>query len=181
MPWCAPSAGILLLKRVQIKKSDSFERAKNYAFLLLKFRPRSQVEISYRLKKKKFSEAIIKETTSFLKDKGFIDDDYFARAWIESRLKRPFGFKRIKQELKLKGLKAETIDKEIDSAKTNYCEQDIVAKLAKQRLANLKHIEPQKAKQRVYAYLLRRGFSPDVIMDAIWTNSTYEVEEGCGL
>jgi len=146
---------------------ESLEKAKNYCFLLLKFRLRSEKEIYERLKKKKFEEEIIRQTVAFLKDKGFIDDELFAKAWIESRLKKPLGLRRIRQELNLKGIDAGIIESRISEIKKNYPERDLVERIAHERFKRLKCIEPGLARERVYAYLLRRGFSPEVIIDVL--------------
>ncbi|OGX41005.1 MAG: hypothetical protein A2984_02870 [Omnitrophica WOR_2 bacterium RIFCSPLOWO2_01_FULL_41_12] len=146
---------------------DDLQKARNYAFLLLKFRPRSEKEIFARLEKKKFAPEIIKETVAFLKEKKFIDDAYFTQVWIESRLKKPLGFRRLRQELKIKGIISELIDSQIEETKKNYCEEEIVSKIVRERVGRLKRLEPQKLKRRLFAYLLRRGFSPQVITDAI--------------
>jgi len=143
------------------------QEARDYAFLLLKFRPRSENEIRQRLKKKKFDADIIESTLSFLKDKGFIDDICFAKTWIESRIKKPLGIRRLKAELSIKGINKAIIDTQINEIKKSYCEEDIVGGIAKDRLNRLKDIDPQKAKKRVYAYLLRRGFSPEVVIDVL--------------
>jgi len=143
------------------------QKAKDYAFLLLKFRLRSENELRQRLKKKKFDADIIELTLFFLKDKGFIDDNYFAKTWIESRIKKPLGIRRLKAELSIKGINKAIIDTQIDEIKKSYSEEDIVGGIAKDRLNKLKGIDPQKAKKRVYAYLLRRGFSPEVVIDAL--------------
>ncbi len=135
--------------------------------MLLKFRLRSEKEIYERLKKKRFDEEITKQTISFLKDKGFIDDSLFAKAWIESRIKKPLALRRIRQELNLKGIDREIIDSQISEIKKNYPEQDLVKKIAQERLKKLKGIELGSAKRRVYAYLLRRGFSPEIIINAL--------------
>lgn len=103
----------------------------------------------------------------FLKDKDFINDTCFTQAWIESRLKKPLGLRRIKEELRVKGIESEIIDDQIQEIKKSYCEEEIIAKIAKVRLSRLKGIEPQKARQRVFSYLLRRGFSPEIVIDAI--------------
>ena len=151
-----------------IKKNiDLLQKTRDYAFLLLKFRPRSENEIRQRLKKKKFNSEIIESTVSFLKDKGFIDDNYFAKTWIESRIKKPLGIRRLKAELSIKGINKAIIDTQINEIKKSYPEEDIVGGIAKDRLNKLKGIDPQKAKKRVYAYLLRRGFSPEVVIDVL--------------
>ena len=145
----------------------SLQKAREYAFLLLKFRQRSRKEIYERLKKKKFGEEIINETISFLKLKGFIDDRLFAKAWIESRIKKPLGLRKIRQELNLKGIDKQIIDSEISEIKEKYAEEEVVGKIINKRLGRLKGIDPNRAKIRLYSYLLRRGFSPEIVIDTI--------------
>ncbi|MDD5166937.1 MAG: RecX family transcriptional regulator, partial [Candidatus Omnitrophica bacterium] len=67
------------------KKTETLQKARAYAFLLLKYRLRSEKELGERLEGKKFDEATVKETLAFLKENDFIDDKVFARAWIDSR------------------------------------------------------------------------------------------------
>lgn len=134
---------------------------------MLKFRLRSEREIYQRLKKKKFNEEIIKRVLAFLKEKKFINDALFTKAWLEYRIKKPLGIRRLKEELKLKGIDKGIIESGIEEITKNYCEGDIAAKIAKERLSKLKDIAPQKAKPRIFSYLLRRGFSYEAIMDAL--------------
>ncbi|MFH0935981.1 MAG: regulatory protein RecX [Candidatus Omnitrophota bacterium] len=143
------------------------EKAKEYAFLLLKFRQRSEKELFERLKKKNFRENIIKQTLAFLKDKAFIDDESFARAWINQRVKRPYGLRRIIRELKLKGIDEECVAGILQELKESYNEEEVVRRLAKERFERFAGIEPVKAKKRIYSYLLRRGFSPEIIIACI--------------
>jgi regulatory protein len=163
------------LKRQPVKKPlwqsspgrDLPEAARAYAFLLLKFRLRSENELLSRLVQKGFSKEIAAETVDFLKNKKFIDDRLFARGWVGSRLKKPFGLRKIKQELVARGLDKEIIEDSLKEAKKDYSESQVVGGLARNRLAKLTGIDPQKAKMRTYAYLLRRGFSPDVVGETI--------------
>lgn len=148
------------------KRTESFAKARDYAFLLLKFRLRSENELFQRLKLKKIPEETIKEVVSFLKEKRFIDDNVFTRAWLNSRLKRPFGLRRIRQELRQKGVDKEIIEQETAKLK-DYSEGQTVLDLAKGRLNKLKGVEPDTAKRRLYAYLLRRGFSPEIVIDTL--------------
>ena len=141
---------------------NNAEKARAYAFLLLNYRLRSENELKARLKQKGFSEELAETTVSFLKDKEFIDDRVFAKGWVSSRLKRPLGLRKIEQELAQKGLAQETIQDALAQAKEHYNESQVVSQLAQQRFSKLKDIEPLKAKVRVYAYLTRRGFSPEV-------------------
>ena len=149
------------------KRSASFNKARAYVFLLLKFRPRSGKEISQRLKRKKFDPRTIAEVVTYLEEKGFINDTEFARAWLEARIKRGFGFKRIGRELSLKGIDKEILDTLIHKVKQQYCEKDAISRLAAKKWRRLSGINPKKAKQRLFGYLARRGFPPDLIIEAI--------------
>jgi regulatory protein len=148
-------------------RSNNPEKARAYAFLLLKFRLRSEAELKARLKQKGFSPELSQDTVNFLKEKEFINDHIFAKGWVSSRLRRPFGLRKIKQELVQKGLAQEIIQDALVQAAVCYNESQVVSQLAKQRFSKLKGIEPLKAKARVYGYLMRRGFSPDTIGEII--------------
>jgi len=150
-----------------ISNKETLLKAREYAFLLLKFRLRSEKELYQRLKQKKFSEEVIRDTIEFLKEKKFLDDGLFAKGWINSRIKKPYGLRRIVQELKLKGIDKEIIEEKLGEAKKNYQEEEVVEELIEERLNKLKNIEPQTARKRVYGYLARRGFSPEIIIDKI--------------
>ncbi len=149
------------------KDTELSEKARAYAFLLLKFRLRSEEELRQRLKKKKFSDPIIRETLAFLREKAFVDDKEFARLWITSRIKKPLGLGRLRQELRLKGVDREIIDNQIEEARKDYSEEEVVSRITKTKLAKLEGIEPYKAKKRLFQYLLRRGFSVDTITNVM--------------
>lgn len=150
-----------------IKNSDPLIKARQYAFLLLKYRLRSEEELRLRFRRKKFDTKTIEETISFLRQKRFIDDRLFCRAWIDSRLKRPYGLRRIKLELKKKGIPAKVIEEESAKVCENYSESSEILELAKTRFEKLKDMEPYAAKRRLYAWLLRKGFNPESVSEAI--------------
>ena len=116
------------------------QAARAYAFLLLKFRLRSEKELEARLKQKGFSLELSQATVNFLKEKEFIDDRVFAKNWVAGRLKRPFGLRKIKQELAQKGLAPEIIQDSLSQAKESYQENQIVRELAEKRFVKLKGV-----------------------------------------
>jgi len=149
------------------RKRNNLEDALSYAFLLLKFRLRSENELQQRLKRKKFDPQDVKAVLAFLKKKEFVNDQLFARSWIKSRLKRPIGIRRLRQELKAKGVDQDLIQAEVEAALEDYSESEVVGKLAAEKLKKLKGIDRHKARQRIYRYLLYRGFSTDTISEAL--------------
>lgn len=163
------------MKRQSVKKQPRQSKllvqdpaqARAYAFLLLKYRLRSEKELRTRLKQKGYTEELATQTVNFLKDREFIDDRVFARGWVSSRLKRPLGKRRIKLELAQKGVAPDVVGEVLGWATQDYSESQTVAQLAKKRFSKLKGIEPLKAKARVYGYLIRRGFAPDLVGEAM--------------
>ena len=150
-----------------MKNKSEPERAREYSFLLLKYRLRSVNELKGRLKAKGFSAEVVRDTADFLKERRFLDDRQFCRAWISSRLKRPWGFRRIRQELRFKGVDKEIVEEQARELSKGYAEAEIIKEIAEKRLNNLKGLEPVKARERVYSYLIRRGFTPETVIDTV--------------
>jgi regulatory protein len=150
-------------------KNDLPEKARNYAFLLLKFRLRSVKEMRERLSKKKFPADVIETVLGQLQEKQFLDDRVFARGWITSRASRRFGPGRIRSELRVKGIAPEMIEEGLKELAESRPEQDEIRRLAEEKFRKLMDsaCDPRTAKRRLYAYFLRRGFSPDIVNEAI--------------
>ena len=146
---------------------DIRTKARAYAFLLLKSRPRSEKEIRDRFKLKKYTHEVIQDTIAFLKAKRFIDDAAFARLWCESRLKKPLGLRKINQELRVKGIDPAIIEQTLAAAQEVMPESETILRLARAKYEKIVHNDPDAAKQRIYALLLRRGFAPEEALDAI--------------
>ncbi|HOU35905.1 MAG TPA: regulatory protein RecX [Candidatus Omnitrophota bacterium] len=126
------------------------------------------------MKRKKFPAGVIDATVRFLKEKQFLDDGRFSRAWIDSRLKRSIGLRRVKNELRLKGIPSALAEASAAAVTEGYDENEIVQGLISRKTATMKGIDRQKMKQRIYAFLVRRGCSADAIMDNL--NKTFRDE-----
>jgi len=147
--------------------SSDITKAKRIVFQLLKFRARSRKEIEDRLKKKKFTRETINSVIEYFDKIELINDEEFASGWMKSRLTKPLGLRRISFELKQKGITEEIIEQLKDNIKDSYNEYEVVSDLAKSKLNKLKNIELDRAKSRIYRYLLSRGFSIDVINEVV--------------
>jgi regulatory protein len=145
-------------------ETDIIKKARSYAYRLLNHRPRSEKEIRQKLYCKGFSKRVIDNILSDLKDKSFVDDNCFARLWMESRLQSSGqGFFKIKHELFQKGISEDIIENVTEQLKGSFDEYDIAAGLVQRRLAAIKGLDSDKARQRLYCYLKRRGFSGNTI------------------
>lgn len=143
--------------------------ARKIVFRLLKVRHRSCQEIIVKLQHKMIPDHIIKDTIKYFKGLELIDDRQFARSWISSRLKKPYGSNRIRCELKNKGIDPETIEREVRglTETRDYSEIEILENLARKRAIKYKGLDLEKRKARLYGYLLRRGFNTHNIVKVI--------------
>ena len=118
-------------------------------------------------KQKKFSEQIIENCVLFFKNIDLIDDCSFAKGWISARLAKPYGINRIRYELKQKGVKQEIINQQIEILTPEIDEEHAAQTLAQKQVQKYKNITHIKKRQRLYAYLSRRGFSSYAIHKAL--------------
>jgi len=151
---------------------QEFDKAKDYCYKLFRYRFRSEKEIRHRLRKRKFSKNIIERIIFYFKGLNYIDDSSFTRSWIEARLKKPYGLRRIEYELRNKGISEKIIKEEIERIK-DYSEYKIVKEIVEEKFTQPLHakqalrIDPNKLKKRLYSFLLRRGFSPEIILEVL--------------
>lgn len=149
------------------EKEKDVRKARKIVFRLLKFRLRSEGEVREKLAAGNIPAPLIEPTIERFKDLKLIDDHQFAKEWIASRLKRPLGINRIRQELRKKGIEKTMIEASLKAAVNSYDEEAVVTELAQHRMTKYKDIDPQKSKQRVYGYLQRRGFNTNTIIQVI--------------
>ncbi len=148
-------------------KEESFRKARSIVFRLLKSRPRGEKELRDKLATNDLPVSIVEQTIKYFKDCALINDVAFARQWTSSRLAKPFGLNRIRLELKNKGIDRTVIEETLKDALRGYDEGAIVEKLANHQAGKYTNSDPKIRKQRVYGYLFRRGFNPDIIVDVI--------------
>ncbi len=146
---------------------ESIQKAKKIVYRLLKFRSRSEQELRDKLKSKNLPTPIAEQAIRYFKELELIDDAVFARQWTSSRMKKPFGLGRIRLELQKKGIDAAIIDKVLTEAGQQYDELAVVTPLAQHRASKYSNVSPEKIRQRVYGYLLRRGFSTSTVIKAL--------------
>ena len=162
-----------------------YQRALEYALL----RPHSQKEMRDYLKKKTLSRTIrvknkktgeyqtkLKEgyDSSLLEpvlvrliERGYVDDERFARLWVENRsVRKGISQKKLRLELQSKGVSQDIIDNCLSEGVRNEREEleKVIAKKAK------KYPDEQKLIQ----YLLRQGFNYSDVLDAVSAASSSE-------
>ena len=148
-------------------QSQNLATAKNIAFRFLEIRPRSTKEIVDKLRGKGCTDRLVEQTIAFLQNQKFLDDERFARDWVEYRLKQSYGSNRIILELKQKGIGREIIQNALSLSAQDDLQEETVLQLAQKRAGRYKNLEPAKRKKRIFDYLARRGFTLELIKKAV--------------
>ena len=144
--------------------SKVLTRAKNTAYRLLTYRPRSGAEIEAKLRDKEFADGIIKQVLSDLGRLGYVNDHVFARQWTESRIRlRGFGRRRIKQELKAKGVAPDIVDEVFAGVFGDRTELETAKQVVENKHRIMKALAPDTRRRRLAGILERKGFSFDII------------------
>jgi regulatory protein len=149
----------------RIAREEQLYEARQYAFLLLSYKARTANELKQRLARKGFSPDIISHTLQRLAELKMVDDAGFARRFAEDRI--TIGHKgkwRVRGELLKRGVDRQ----QIDAAMADAPDETAAAKEVAARYASRnRRLEPAILKRRLYAFLARRGFSPDTIRQVI--------------
>jgi regulatory protein len=151
------------------------------AAMFLAVRPRSVDETRRRLRHLGYADPLVDTVVDRLVGLGYLDDEQFARAWVESRDRaRPRGESALRRELALKGIDRETaravlgeraarVDPDQSAgAMTQDPEAPSADRIAAERLLDrrrsslMREPDPRKRRHRAYALLARYGFDPDV-------------------
>jgi regulatory protein len=166
----------------------------------LEARARSVGEVRRRLTQAGYRSELVEGAIARLGDLGMLDDEAFARAWVESRDRaRPRGESALRRELSLKGLDRATIDAALDARRrgertvrlgeaapvdvaaseeeTRSPDEAAARRLLDRRGAALRReSDPRVRRQKAYALLARNGFDPGTCRDVAtaWVGASDE-------
>jgi regulatory protein len=139
----------------------------------LEARSRSVAEVRRRLTSAGYRAELVDGAIARLADLGMLDDEAFARAWLESRDRaRPRGERALRDELRLKGIERSLADHVLEERRmtrgANAPPPDRTAaeRLMEKHARTLERIaDPRRRRERAYALLARNGFDPETCRD----------------
>jgi regulatory protein len=144
-------------KIASLKSEDASEMAYQKALHFLSYRPRSSAEVRQNLSKRGVSEALVEETINRLQSAGLVNDEEFARAWVENRNSfRPRSKLALRMELRRKGLSDEVFQPVLDE---QVDEEALAFEAARRYAPRLAGLEWLAFRQKLSGFLARRGFS----------------------
>ena len=151
------------LERIKIDSEKYL--IKENSFRYLSNRNHSKLELAQKLRKKKYRKELIDEIILELTEKDYLNDERFANEYFNAKLKRNIGPRKIKAGLYQKGVDREVIE----LVEVNNFDDQILfenaTKVALKKYNQLKvrQIDQIKIKQKLYSFLISKGYSSDII------------------
>lgn len=148
------------------------KRAKKRCLNLLQKRPYTENKLREKLEEGFYPKEIIEDAINYVKSFHYIDDYDFACQYIfyhkstESR-------RKMEEKLSLKGVTKEVLSRAFQDSYCEEEEQELELEQVK-RLLEKKKYDAQstdwKEKQKIYAFLVRKGFNSSTIRKALSIN-----------
>lgn len=144
------------------------KRAKLRAMNLLKTKDYTVRQLQEKLKEGGYPEKIIEETLAYVESYHYTDDLRYAISFISSH-ESSKSRRRIEQDLLGKGIDRSTLEAAWAKWEEQGGSQDEQAMI--HALLEKKHFDPeradQKERQRMYGFLIRKGFSGNLVRRAV--------------
>lgn len=141
---------------VATNTEDLKKRARLRAMRLLNDMGRTELNLRQKLERDGYPEDIIEDAVSYVKSFGYVNDENYARVFIEGR-KNKKSRKEISSSLVQKGIDKEVIERVFEE----YYEEDDTLNAISEILKK-KHYDPEKAErketQKIIGCLVRKGF-----------------------
>ena len=161
-------------KIAQLLAEDEIEVAYQRALKFIAHRIRSKKEVTQRLRKYPTPADVIEIVLARLEEKEYLNDEAFARAWVENRVEfRPRSTFLLRQELRQKGVGEDVIDVVLEEL-----DDEVLAQSAADAfLRKIAHLDDeQKFREKLYGHLARKGFTYAMTAD-ILTNEWQKLQD----
>ncbi len=155
-----------MMRKLPVKvMNPTPEKGMTFALNLLTFRSRTVKEVEKRLKEKGYPQEIIDEIIEKLIKLKYLDDKSYADDFIKSRTK--YGTRKLKIELRQKGIENETVQDCLDECLDSETESSRAICEAQKALKTMRPPYDRAVLLRLRGRLARRGFSSEIINQAI--------------
>lgn len=157
---------------LDVAAHTAWMRERGYRFALdtavayLAARTRTVREVETRLEQAGYDEASRDRVVARLKEAGYLNDAEFADRWAVSRSSRALGAHRIAQELQRKGVDRDTIASALSQVDEEEQLRAAVAQ-AEKLWSRIQGRDARDARRKVEAALARRGYSWDIVREAM--------------
>jgi regulatory protein len=154
----------------QLQDRETMVRARQSAFRFVSYRPRSVAEVRRSLLNKEYDEVVVEAIVSDLVERDYLNDETFAKYWVEQRETfKPRSRLALRQELYEKGVPREIIRRAVRQVD----EVEAAERAAEKRAYRWSHYTEEAFREKMIAYLGRRGFNYTTAKkatDGAWSN-----------
>ncbi|WP_283684665.1 regulatory protein RecX [Parablautia sp. Marseille-Q6255] len=147
------------------------KRAKLCAMHFLQRMDRTEQQLRKKLETLFYPADVVETAVSYVKSYHYIDDVRYAVSFMEYRREEK-SVRRMEQELLQKGISKETFREALAQIETPDEEQQIRRWLDKKHYASV--CQDQKERERIYRFLLRKGYSSSAVRRAMDMEYLYE-------
>lgn len=148
----------------QVYRGIIGKRVIKRAMHLLEKMDRTEEQLRRKLMESGYPQELIEEAAAYVKSYHYIDDDRYARTFIRLNQERKSSG-RMRMDLLSRGISQDIIERALEEENETEQEQII------SRLVEKKHYNPDtatpKETQKIYQFLLRRGFRSSEIMHVL--------------
>lgn len=164
-------AGVALTPEMidRLTEAADAEAAYRVAVRALAARPRSAFEVRQRLRTKGHSSGAVEAAVTRLGRDGYLDDEEFARHFIEVRVARGHGRSRILSDLQRRGIERQTAERILAATldALDVDERAQIERLIAKRRRGLSGLPAETQRRRLLGYLARRGFGGHGVLDLV--------------
>lgn len=145
------------------------KRAKLRAMNLLKSRDYTAHQLQVKLLQGLYPPEIVGQAVEYVKSFRYVDDERYATAFIRSNNVRK-SRKRMTQDLLQKGISKEVVEKALQICEEDHdiVDEDRQIALLLEKKGFNRETADQKELQRIYGFLMRKGFSQENVYRAIF-------------
>lgn len=149
----------------KIKGEVLLKRAKLRAMHLLNEMARTEAQLSQKLRQNGYPQDVVDGAIEYVKSFGYINDEAYIRGFAEGRKDRK-SRREITALLSQKGLDRELVDRVLDGVYEEHSEQEAILDILRRKRWDPEGMD-QKEQQKIYGYLVRKGFHYEDIRRAM--------------
>ncbi len=155
---------------LQLHDEDEKLQIKELSFRLLTRRQHSILELKRKLALKKFSPENVEIIISELLERNYLDDKKFAEKYTDEKLKNnKSGLVKIKAELFKKGIEKRIVDEVLSKFLNSnlIIENALQIAMYKMKSTLYSKAEPKKKKEKLFRFLVSKGYSSEIIIKTL--------------
>ena len=149
----------------EIRTDILIKRARKRAMFLLEKMDRTESQLRNKLRQGFYGEDLFDDAIAYVKKYHYIDDNRYAQTYVRYQKERK-SKRQIKMDLMQKGVDREIIEQAIEAEYEPESEQELILKWIEKRKYKIGESDI-KEKQKMYQFLMRKGFRSEDILHVL--------------